>query len=247
MQKRLLAQIVPYGVATAMVALIVQVYFRHLHVNTTTVALTLLIAILFVAAWWGLRVSIYMSVAAALCFNFFFLPPFLTFTISDSQNWVALLAFLTTGVLASNLSNRAQEETRISNRRRREAERLYEFSQQLLLAPNVVELVGMIPARMVHVFALRNAALFLQARHQTYRSDPEFFVDDRDLREVGQVGEGGHLHGVGSGLRNSTFGDEVTGTGISRSCRSGWGCGRLGRLRLRGRGCRGRRWMRSAG
>jgi two-component system sensor histidine kinase KdpD len=213
MQKRLLAQVFPYVAATAMVALTVLLYFRHLHVNTTTVALSLLIAILFASAWWGLRVSIYMSVLAALCFNFFFLPPFLTFTVSDSQNWVALLAFLTTGILASNLSNRAQEEARISNRRRREAERLYEFSQQLLLAPNVVELVGMIPARLVNVFALRHAALFLQARNRTYRSDPDFFVDDRDLREVGQVGEGGHLHGVGSGLRTTTFEEEVTRDG----------------------------------
>src|ERR1700733_13241292 len=106
MQKRLLAQILPYVVASVMVALIVLLYFRYLHVNTTTVALSLLIAILFVSAWWGLRVSIYMSVLAALCFNFFFLPPFLTFTISDSQNWVALLAFLTTGILASHLSDR---------------------------------------------------------------------------------------------------------------------------------------------
>jgi two-component system, OmpR family, sensor histidine kinase KdpD len=215
MQKRLLAQILPYVVASAMVALIVLLYFRYLHVNATTVSLSLLIAILFASAWWGLRVSIYMSVLAALAFNFFFLPPFLTFTISDSQNWVALLAFLTTGILASNLSDRAQTETRISNRRRREAERLYEFSQQLLLAPNVVELVGVIPARMVNVFALRNAALFLQIRNQTYRSDPEFFADDRDLREVGQVGEGGHRHEMNP-QRLSTFpgnGDEVTRDG----------------------------------
>ena len=194
MQKRLLAQILPYIAASIMVGLIVFLYFRFLHVNTTTVALSLLIAILFISTWWGLRVSIYMSVVASLCFNFFFLPPFLTFTISDAQNWVALLAFLTTGILASNLSDRAQTETRISNRRRREAERLYEFSQQLLLAPNVVELVGVIPARMVNVFALRSAALYLQARNQTYRSDPEFFADDRGLREVGQVEEGGHRH-----------------------------------------------------
>jgi two-component system sensor histidine kinase KdpD len=209
MQKRLLAQILPYVAASVMVVLIVLLYFRYLHVNATTVSLSLLIAILFASAWWGLRVSIYMSVAAALCFNFFFLPPFLTFTISDSQNWVSLLAFLTTGILASNLSDRAQKETRISNRRRREAERLYEFSQQLLLAPNVVELVGMIPARMVNVFALRNAALFLQTRHQTYRSDPDFFADDRDLREVGQLGEGGHRYEALS-ERQSTFsnGDE---------------------------------------
>jgi two-component system sensor histidine kinase KdpD len=67
----------------------------------------------------------------------------------------------------------------------------------------------------VNVFALRNAALFLQARHQTYRSDPEFFADDRDLREVGQLGEGGRWHGMNPNQRESTFsnGDETTRDG----------------------------------
>ncbi len=187
MQRRLLVLIIPYIAASALVAIIVALYYRFLHVNTTTVALTLLVGILIVSAHWGLRVSIFMSIVAALCFNFFFLPPFLTFTVSDAQNWVALIAFLSTGIIASNLSDRAQTETRISHRRRREAERLYEFSQQLLVAPNVVELVAAIPTKMMTVFALRNVALFLQSRNQTYRSDPTFFANDRDLRVAAHV------------------------------------------------------------
>ena len=191
MQKRLLAQIIPYLVATAMLALIVYAYYRLLHVNATTVAMTFTIGILIISAYWGLRVSIYMSVAAALCFNFFFLPPFLTFTVSDRQNWVALIAFLSTGIIASNLSDRARTETRMSNRRRREAERMYEFSQQLLVAPNVVELVAAIPGKLMNVFALRNVALFLQSRNQTYRSEQTFFADDRELRLAAGCGRTG--------------------------------------------------------
>jgi two-component system, OmpR family, sensor histidine kinase KdpD len=233
MQKHLLARIIPYFVASGLVAAIVVVYFRYLHVNTTTVALSLLLGILFIAAYWGLRVSIFMSIGAALCFNFFFLPPFLTFTVNDTQNWVALFAFLMTGIIASNLSDRAQAETRSSNRRRREAERLYEFSQQLLVAPNVVELVATIPARMVNIFALRNAALYLHARNQTYRSDPGFFANDRDLREAGQMDEAGRMPDMASRMdrvgqeENTTFvpirlgmrpigAVAVAGTGVSR-------------------------------
>jgi two-component system sensor histidine kinase KdpD len=125
------------------------------------------------------------------------------------------------------LSDRAQAETRSSNRRRREAERLYEFSQQLLVAPNVVELVGTIPARMVNIFALRNAALYLQARNQTYRSEPGFFANDRDLREAGRIGEGGRMPDVSTREDNTTFvpirlgmrpigAVAVAGTGVSR-------------------------------
>ena len=41
----------------------------------------------------GLRFPIFMSVAATLAYNYFFLPPTGTFTIADPQNWVALVHF----------------------------------------------------------------------------------------------------------------------------------------------------------
>jgi two-component system sensor histidine kinase KdpD len=221
MQRRLLIQVIPYIAASAMLAVIVSMYYRLLHVNATTVAMTFTVGILLVSAYWGFRVSIYTSVAAALCFNYFFLPPFLTFTVLDRENWVALAAFLATGIIASNLSDRAQTENRISNRRRREAERLYEFSQQLLVAPNVVELVAAIPGKLMNVFALRNVALFLQSRNHTYRSDPAFFANDRELRVAAQVQDHSTREGnitfvpIRLGMRPiGAF--AIAGTGVSR-------------------------------
>jgi two-component system sensor histidine kinase KdpD len=221
MHKRLLASVIPYIAATFLVGATVAVYYKLLHVNTTTVALSLLVGILLISAYWGFWVSIFTSVLAALCFNYFFLPPFLTFTVSDTQNWVALLAFLSSGIVASNLSDRAQTETRISNRRRREAERLYEFSQQLLVAPNVVELVGTIPGKMVNIFALRDVALFLQSRNQTYRSDQAFMANDRELRVAAQVqdqsAKDGNVTFVPIRLGMRPIGAfAIAGTGVSR-------------------------------
>jgi two-component system, OmpR family, sensor histidine kinase KdpD len=221
MQMRLLVKVIPYIVSTVVLALIVYVYFHLIHVNATTVAMTFIIDILLIAAYWGFRPSLYTSLAAALCFNYYFLPPFLTFTVSDSQNWIALTAFLSTGIIASNLSDRAQTETRISNKRRREAERLYEFSQQLLVAPNVVELVGTVPAKLVDIFALREAALYLQSRNQTYRSNKEFFANDRELRVAAQVQDHstreGNLTFVPIRLGMRPIGAfAIAGTGVSR-------------------------------
>ena len=132
-QRDVLRSIVRYSVSTATAAVIVAVYVRWLHVNETTVAMTFLVGILVVAANWGLRHSIYLSIVSALAFNFFFLPPVMTLTIGDSRNWVALLAFLVTSIVASQLAERARREAKISRRRQREAERLYEFSQQMLV------------------------------------------------------------------------------------------------------------------
>ena len=80
----------------------------HNQINSTTVALVLLLVVLFTATVWGSRPALVASVLAMLCFNFFFLPPVYTFTIADPQNWVALTAFLITAITAGQLSARAK-------------------------------------------------------------------------------------------------------------------------------------------
>src|SRR5260370_8767158 len=129
---------VAYSVSTATAAVIVAVYFRWLHVNDTTVAMTFMVGILLVAANWGLRHAIYLSILSAAAFNFFFLPPILTFTVGEGRNWIALLAFLVTGIVARQLAERARREAKISRRRQREAARLYEFRPQMLAPGNVL-------------------------------------------------------------------------------------------------------------
>src|ERR1700722_2151167 len=96
--------ILQVGGSLLCVAAITFVYFRIISVNSVTVALTMLLAVLAIASSWGLVAAIVASVAGVLCFNFFFLPPVGTFVIADPQNWVALFAFLVTAVVASNLS-----------------------------------------------------------------------------------------------------------------------------------------------
>ena len=156
--------------ATAIVAVIVVFYTRVVRLNPTTVALTFLLAVLIVSANWGLTVAVFMSFVAAVAFNFFFLPPIGTLTIADTQNWVALFAFLFTAVMASNLSERVRREARVADERRREVERLYSFSQQLLVTENVAELLNAIPRYLVETFGATQAAVYLSERDRVYRS-----------------------------------------------------------------------------
>jgi two-component system, OmpR family, sensor histidine kinase KdpD len=160
-------------VCAIVTSLIVLVYSRLLHVNPTTVALTFFLAVLSVAAAWGLRYAIPLSIAATLCFNFFFLPPLGTFTIADTQNWIALLAFFVTSIIASQLSERARRQAREANLRKQEVERLYTLSQQLLVSENVVDLLKFIPRYVTETFGVNHAALYVSARDQSYRSDPQ--------------------------------------------------------------------------
>jgi two-component system sensor histidine kinase KdpD len=159
-----------YAAALAAVAVITG-FYRHTHrFNATTVAFTYLLAILGVSTLWGLAVSVFMSLAATLTYNYYFLPPVGTFIVADPQNWVALVTFLATSVLASDLSTRARNQAAEANRRRREVERLYKFSQRLLSAGNPIELLNAIPRQIVEMFEVGAAALFLADKQKIYRS-----------------------------------------------------------------------------
>jgi two-component system sensor histidine kinase KdpD len=159
-----------FAVSLATVAGIT-VFYRHARdVNQTTIALTFLLAILAVSAVWGMAVSVFMSVVAVLTINYFFLPPVGTFTIADPQNWVALLAFLVTSIMGSQLSARIRKEADEAHQRRREIERLYKFSQKLLAEGNVIQLMNAIPNYVVESFEAGAAELFLPQKDKFYRS-----------------------------------------------------------------------------
>lgn len=95
------------------------------HINSITVALVLLLIILFVATLWGSRPALLSSALGMICFNFFFLPPFGTLTIAAPDNWIALAAFLITAITAGQLSARARKRAEEAEAGRREIERLY--------------------------------------------------------------------------------------------------------------------------
>ncbi len=98
-----------------------------------------------------MRYAVVVSIAATLCYNFFFLPPLGTWTITEPQNWIALLAFLITSVIASRLSTRIREEALEARRREHEVEVLFRLSRELLQTDNVVELLRTVPDSIARV------------------------------------------------------------------------------------------------
>lgn len=90
--------------------------------NPTTAALGLLVIVLAAATVSRPWVAIVSSVAAALCLNYFFVPPVGTFIVADAHNVVSLVAFVIVGVVASRLSATARARGREAEARRSEAE-----------------------------------------------------------------------------------------------------------------------------
>jgi two-component system, OmpR family, sensor histidine kinase KdpD len=188
-----------FAVAFAIVFGITALYRTIVPVNSTTVALTFLLAILAVSTVWGMAVSVAMSVASVLAFNFYFLPPVGRLRIADPQNWVALLAFLVVSVLSSHLSTRARQQAADASARQRDVEKLYKFSRGLLEAGNVMELLNRIPTQIVDSFEVGAAAMFLAEKQKVYRSGPVIpQLDTETLKSV--LARDGPLIDVPNGL-----------------------------------------------
>lgn len=181
--------------ALVLVAAITVFLFRYLHVNATTAGFLYLVAILVIAAAGGLVESTIASIAAMLCFNFFFFPPIGTLTIENPQNWVALFAFFATSLTASQLSARAKRKAREAIARRHEIEKLYSLSRSLLLADPAHPMVRQIVQCVAQAFEFPVVALYDRA------SDCIFRAVESDLPQLDAL-----LHE--SALSSASFRDE---------------------------------------
>jgi two-component system sensor histidine kinase KdpD len=105
---------------------LIQPYFRIQNVD-----LVFLTAVVSVAVRFGLWPSLLASVAASLCYNFFFLPPVYTFTITDPTNVAAFFFFILIAILVSNVAARVRIQAVSATDRVRTTESLYAFSRKL--------------------------------------------------------------------------------------------------------------------
>jgi two-component system sensor histidine kinase KdpD len=190
------------AIVAGIVAAITWICFRAVSVNATTAGFAYLVAILFIAAKWGLVESITASIVAVLCFNFFFLPPIGAFTIADPQNWVALFAFLATSITASRFSMQARRRTQEALDSQREMERLYALSRSILLIGPSQPVPKQLATQIAQSFSASAVALYDGGSGTIYRSGPEDFPDPHDqLRQAASQG--------------TLFRDEATGTVVT--------------------------------
>jgi two-component system sensor histidine kinase KdpD len=162
--------------------------FRHFSgVKDTTVALTMLLLVLLLAGNWGLRFAVGASIAGAILFNYFFLPPIGTLTIADTRNWVALFAFLGTAIYASHLAARIREESEEANARRRESEMLYRLGRQLLQPETVAQLFNFIPSSVSNSFNSPAVTLYIAEGERLYLSDPKYISSPKVAWPTGEA------------------------------------------------------------
>ena len=122
----------PYLVALAAVAAALGVSeLIQPALGIENVDLIFLSAVVGVAVRYGLWPSLLATVASSLCYNFFFLPPIYTFTITDPTNLAAFVFFTVVAIVVSHFAARGRTQTVAAHERVRAVELLYAFSRKL--------------------------------------------------------------------------------------------------------------------
>jgi two-component system, OmpR family, sensor histidine kinase KdpD len=174
----------PYVVAIAAVAAMlgISVALRPV-LGIENVDLIFLTAIVGIAVRYGLWPSLFASVLASLAYNFFFLPPVYTFTITDPTNVAAFLLFALLSVIVSNLAARGQTRAVAAHDRVRSIESLYGFSRKLsgagtlddVLWATAHQIASMLKVRVVLLLP-ENGSIAVKAGYP-----PEDALDEPDL------------------------------------------------------------------
>jgi two-component system sensor histidine kinase KdpD len=183
--RRLVAGTTRVFTCLALVAAITWATFSLLRVNSLIAGLSYVLVVLVIAAKWGLAESFVTSVAAMLCLNYFFLPPILSLTIADPQNWVALFVFLAIAITASKLSSSARQRANEAQARRIEVERLYELSRSLMLVDTTRDLGVQIAGQVKEQFGFSGVTYCDGSTGELSMTDPsDARFEQQVLRDV---------------------------------------------------------------
>ncbi|MEA2218090.1 MAG: two-component system, OmpR family, sensor histidine kinase KdpD [Solirubrobacteraceae bacterium] len=128
-----------------------------------------LLAVLFVATYWGAWLAIATAFLGALAFNFFHIPPTGRLTIADSRDWVALAVFLVAAIVASTLADAARSRALEADQRRREAGLAAEMSRTLLRGEDLGAALHVAAERLATALDLPSAAIELAPVHADER------------------------------------------------------------------------------
>lgn len=151
-----------YAVTTAVIGFTLGIaLLLHQFVNVLNIALVYLMAVLVVAAKYGLGPSLYACLLSVLAYNFFSLPPLYTFTIAEPENVLTLVTFLAIAIIGSNLAAGVHAQALALRSRSRTTEELLAFSRKIAAVTTLDNLLMATTYQIASMLELRVIILML--------------------------------------------------------------------------------------
>ena len=121
--------------------------------SEANLAMVYLLGVVAVASRYGRRAAALASVLAVAAFDFFFVEPYLTFAVSDTQYLVTFVVMLATALLISTQTVRLRQRADAAREREARTAALYDMARDLTAARNGEEIVQAAARHVKEVFA----------------------------------------------------------------------------------------------
>jgi two-component system sensor histidine kinase KdpD len=119
-----------YAGGLAMVAL-VTVLCRQFDIEIVNIALLYQLPVTMSAFWWGRWPSYFTALCGVATFDFLFVPPTLTFTVTDVRYLWSFFTFLIVAFVIGGRTELLRKEAAFARQRERSTRAVYEFSREI--------------------------------------------------------------------------------------------------------------------
>ncbi len=149
--------------ATAAATLILFLVGRDV-LGETVIALLYILVVGWITASWGQWPGIISAIISALCFDFFFIPPFYTFAVGELEGWLVLAIYLVVAIL---IVGRIQSGLSKAEASERDAIFMYELSAVLAGLRTRVDIVNTLAKHLQQMFSAELVEVSLQPSGQS--------------------------------------------------------------------------------
>jgi len=134
------------------------------------------------AIFLGRGPSLLTAIAGVLAFDYFLVPPYLTFAVSDTQYVITFIALFVISLVISSLTARAREQAEAATMREKQTAALYNLSRDLTSATDLQQVANIIISQISLGFE-REVAIFLPEGKQVYvfAASPNYQPDENEL------------------------------------------------------------------
>ncbi|WP_292370677.1 sensor histidine kinase [Methanoregula sp. UBA64] len=157
-------------------------WFVHAYISLANLMMLYLLAVVVIAFRRGLRPAIVTSVLGVLAFDFFFVPPFFTFRVTDTEYLITFAGMIIVGTLISLLVAKARRHADAAQIREKETGTLYALSQDLAVATDTGAIVSAVSQNIREIFGWESALFLPEKNGLVIRGkSPDLAIDADDI------------------------------------------------------------------
>src|SRR3989440_440701 len=125
----------------------------------SNIVMVYLLGVVVVAMRFGRAASVLASLLSVAAFDFFFVPPYFTFAVSDSQYLVTFLVMFVVALVISGLTVRTRDQAEAARTQERRTAALFSLSRELAAAREIAPLLDAAVRHLIEVFGGRIVGL----------------------------------------------------------------------------------------